>query len=206
MGDAGECIPVQALRYLRGDRQSFAALPRADREIVMVTARTIGERAKKLGGLIALAGVPHLDRDGNPDYEADSAMPKEADEMTDLNSMTSEQLRELAARAHAAAKEREKAEKQAASAKPTLLAERHRCMERVGELNEALAALDRGESVDLNTLGVRVGPAGKRQASETPLTRQATAWTPERRARQGERMKGLLAEARAKKAKGKAAA
>ena len=189
---AGECIPKQALRYLRGDRASFAGLTRADRELVMTTARTIGERAKRMGGLFALAGIPH------PDGDTDSAIPKEEDEVTDLNSMTAAELLELAAKARAKATVRQRAERQASKARPAIEAERDRCMERVVTLNSALDVLDAGKAVDLKALGVKIGRAGKRQAADVP--KKPSGWTPERRKRQGEILRAAKARKKAEAA------
>ncbi len=50
--DAGECIPRQAIRYLKGDRASFASKPRAEREAIMATAQAIKLRIEK--GLLEL--------------------------------------------------------------------------------------------------------------------------------------------------------
>jgi len=152
LDDATDCIPRQALRYLRGDRGFFAALTQADREVVMATARTIRERMA--AGLIR--------------HEDTKETTQVTDETTDLTKLSAEQLLGLAARAKAAARERRKAEAQAEAAKPAILAERQRCMDRVSALNEALAALDQGESVDLRTLGVKVKPGCQPREARGP--------------------------------------
>ena len=47
----GECIPMQALRYLRGDRASFANLRAGERDAVMAAAKTIMERGDEWRGV-----------------------------------------------------------------------------------------------------------------------------------------------------------
>jgi len=156
LDDAGECIPRQAARYLCGDREAFALLTRADRELVMVTAATIGKRIKE-GLLLSLK------------QRRREAMPKEENSLTDLSEMSAEQLLALADRARTAARER--AEAQVARIKPALEAEIMRLKTRVALLCDAVVDLEDGKAVNLRDLGVKIGtlPGLRRE------------WTPERR-------------------------
>ena len=171
LDDATDCIPRQALRYVRGDRESFATLGRLEREAVMGTAAAIRER-------IAAGMIRHEDTKETAEV---------TDDMTDLSSMTSEQLRELAGRAKAAAREREKANKQASAARPALEEERARCMGRVLAMNKALEALEAGRTVDLRELGLRVR-RGTKSARGPRAAGQGPKWTPEQRLAQAERV------------------
>ena len=169
----GECIPCQALRYLRGDRAAFANLNRVDREVVMATAATIRERMR--AGEFRESSDEHTTRVGK-----EAKQMAESKAVTDLSSMTSEQLLALAVRAKAAAREREKADRQAAAARPALVAEHDRCMGRLHALAKAVEDLDEGKPVDLKALGVRIGRTANQARAPQPAG-QGQNWTPERR-------------------------
>ena len=197
MQDAGECIPRLAFRYLRGDRATFATLGRADREVVMATATRMRERMK--AGLIRREDAG---QEGRREMETDMKA------VTDLTQLSAAELRDLAIRARAQAREKEKAEKQAAAAIPALEEELDMAQARVLTLERALAELRGGKPVHLSALGVKLRRGRTIQVSDTArrAARKGVEWTPERRAAQGERMKALLAKARAAKKRKKPAA
>jgi len=174
LDDGGECIPLQALRYLRGDRVAFALLSWRDRELVMMTAETIRERIE--AGL-----VPRDDR------EETGQVASEA--VGDLSSMTAEQLRELARRAGQQAKLREQAEKRKGVIVPVLRAAVLEAEARHTELRAALAEAEEGRPVDLKALGVKMGRLGKEVAAPRPSPASARlGLTPAERFARAERV------------------
>jgi hypothetical protein len=183
MEDAGDCLPVQAVHYLRGDRAGFALLNWRDRELVMMTAEKIWERIE--AGL-----VPRDDR------EETGQVASEA--VGDLSSMTAEQLRELARRAGQQAKLRDQAEKRKGLIVPALRSAMLDAEARHTELRAALAEAEEGRPVDLKALRVKVSRVAEQGVS---APRKTPGWTPERRARQAEIMRATLAKARQAKAK-----
>jgi hypothetical protein len=163
---AGECIPRQSLCYLRGDRAAFAALPRADRDLVMATATKISGRMK--------AGVIHRE---TPTKEA--AMGET--DLMDLSNLTPAQLLELARRARQQAKLREQADQRKGQIVPALRSALLEAEARHTELRVALVAAEEGKPVDLKALRVRVGRGAQMERPPSGGKGQRRELTPEKR-------------------------
>lgn len=137
MGDAPDCIPRMALRYMTpgGDRAWFAALGKNERQAVMSTAQVIVRRSEQ--NKLHLRDVKRAERT-EPRTMADEQV------VTDLTKMSPKQLRELADRARKAAVQKERSQKQAARVLPALRGEKETLEARLEAIETAIELVEAG--------------------------------------------------------------